>query len=168
MPFRSRLAARILISLVPVVLAAPAWGHSALTGSSPKDGASLKGVPATVEVNYAEPPTTDTRFTVTDGCGRNVAHDVEALNQSITADVGSGQPGNWKVEWAVVSAVDGHLTKDSVGFSVEGEADCDRAVAEPADGTESDSGGSLPVLPIAIATVAIIGIAGVIRLRSRS
>ena len=163
-----RLHARTAFYLAPlllVVLSAPAFGHAALTGSTPKDGARLDEVPATVEVNYAEPPTTDTKLSVTDGCDRDVARNVEVLNQSVTADVGSGQPGDWKVEWAVVSAVDGHLTRDSVRFKVAGEPDCEQAAADETP-TDEESGTTFPIVPVVVATVLILAVALVVRSRS--
>jgi methionine-rich copper-binding protein CopC len=136
-----------------------------LTKATPKNGAGLDTVPTTVEISYSEPPTTDIRFTVTDGCDRDVARDVEVLNQTVTADVGSGQPGDWTVEWAVVSAVDGHLTRDGVAFTVEGEADCDQAAADETP-TDEESGSTFPLVPVAAATLLILGVALVVRLRS--
>lgn len=159
-----RAVLSIAIAII-LVSSAPAFGHAALTKATPKDGAKLDAVPAAVEVDYAEPPTTDSKFTVTDGCGRDVARDVEILNQKITAAVDSGQPGDWKVEWSVVSAVDGHLTKDGVAFTVEGEADCDRAAADDTPDDE-ESGSTFPVVPVAVVTLVILGVALVVRLRS--
>lgn len=156
-----------LTTLIVVAMSAPAFGHAALTSSTPKDGAKLDAVPEAVEVNYAEPPTTDARFTVTDGCDHNVARGVEVLNQTITADVGSGQPGKWKVEWTVVSAVDGHATSEAINFTVAGTADCEQVVADPAPDQPADSGTELPIVPIAVATAVILAVAAAIRLRSR-
>lgn len=155
-----------IATLIVVASSAPAFGHAALTKSTPKDGAKLDAVPATVEIDYAEPPTTDSRFTVTDGCGRDVARDIEILNQRITAAVDSGQPGDWKVEWSVVSAVDGHLTKDGVAFTVEGQADCDQAAADDTPTDEESGGSSFPVVPVAVVTLVILGVAMAVRLRS--
>ena len=163
-----RCTVRAVLSIATLIFlasSAPAFGHAALTKATPKNGAKLDAVPATVEIDYAEPPTTDSVFTVTDGCGRDVARDVEILNQRITAAVDSGQPGDWKVEWSVVSAVDGHLTKDDVSFTVEGEADCDRAAAEDTPRDEG-SGSSFPVVPVVVVTLLIVGVALVVRLRS--
>jgi methionine-rich copper-binding protein CopC len=149
-----------------VASSTPAFAHAALTKATPKDGAKLDAVPETVEINYAEPPTTDTRFSVIDGCGNDVAQNVDVLNQSVTADVSTGQPGDWRVEWSVVSAVDGHLTKDGVAFTVTGEADCDQAAGEDVPTEDNSEGSNIPVIPIAVATAVILAIAVVLRLRS--
>jgi copper resistance protein C len=164
----ARAAVPIASAFVLVaVLGAPAFGHAALTGSTPKKGSTVDEVPASVEVSYAEPPTTDSRFTVTDGCGNDVASNVEVLNQSITADTASGQPGQWTIEWAVVSAVDGHATKDSLSFTVEGDTDCTQAGSTPpAEEGGGDQQTSFPVLPIAAGTILIIGVALLVRSRS--
>ena len=163
----SRCITRVVLCIAAsfIVLCAPAYGHSALTKATPKNGASLGTVPTTVEISYSEPPTTDIRFAVTDGCERDVARNVEVLNQTVTADVGSGQPGDWTVEWAVISAVDGHLTRDGVAFTVEGEVDCEQAAADETP-TEEESGSTFPIVPVAVATLLILGVAAVVRLRS--
>jgi copper transport protein len=108
----------------------PAHGHAALTGSDPQDGAQLSSAPTTVTVSYAEPPTQNSRFAVLDGCERDVAASIEILNDTIEATIGEAQPGEWTVEWSVVSAVDGHLTRDDVAFQVEGKPDCTQAAPE--------------------------------------
>lgn len=165
-----RCVSRVAVCLMALSLigvSAPALGHAALVSSDPKDGATLGIVPITVKVSYAEPPTTDAKFSVTDGCDRDVARKVKVLNQEITADVSSGQPGDWTVEWSVVSAVDGHLTKDSIGFSVRGEPDCEQAAADD-DPADEGSASSFPIVPVGVATVVILAVAVLIRLRSRT
>lgn len=163
-----RCAMRAVLSitaLIVVVFSAPAFGHAALTKATPKNGAELDAVPASVVIDYAEPPTTDSKFKVIDGCGRDVARNVEILNQQITAETDSGQPGGWKVEWSVVSAVDGHLTKDGVAFNVAGEADCEQAAADDTP-TDEESGTTFPIVPVAVATLLILGATLVVRARS--
>lgn len=164
----SRCAMRAVLSmtvLIVVATSAPAFAHAALTKATPKNGVTLDAVPPAVVIEYAEPPTTDSRFKVIDGCGRDVARNVEILNQQITADTDSGQPGEWKVEWSVVSAVDGHLTKDGVAFNVAGEADCEQVAADDTP-TDEESGSTFPVVPVAVATLLILGVALVVRSRS--
>lgn len=162
------LRAASISLLVVVVAAAPAFGHAALTGSNPEDGARLDSAPAEVLVSYAEPPTTNSRFSVLDGCERDVTGEVTILNNEIEATVQDGQPGVWTVEWSVVSAVDGHLTRDSVSFRVRGSADCSAVPTEPAnDRADDQPASSIPLLPIGAATLVIVGIAIAIRVRSR-
>lgn len=155
------------LSVLAIVCAAsPAFGHAALTSSDPEKGARLDSAPTEVTVSYAEPPTTNSEFAVLDGCDRDVTDSIDILNDTISATVREGQSGTWTVEWSVVSAVDGHLTRDKVSFRVAGEADCSAVAGDegPADRTGSES--SLPIVPIGIATAVILGIAVAIRLRS--
>lgn len=170
---RTRCAITYLSMLTVFCIGSPAYGHAALTSSDPENGARLDAAPARVTVNYAEPPTTDSKFSVLDGCDRDVTDSVEILNDTIEATLRDGQPGRWTVEWSVVSAVDGHLTRDNVSFRVSGETDCSQApgddgATETAGPVEpTDSGSSLPLVPIAVATAVIIGIAAAIRLSSK-
>lgn len=164
----TRAAAFIAVVLISLPVA-PALAHSALTGSAPDDGARLDAPPDEVTVSYSEPPTTESRFAVLDGCGRDVTGNVEILNQTIDATVEGGEPGRWKVEWSVISAVDGHLTRDDVSFRVRGERDCSRAMAEPVPDDDGEApASSIPVLPIVAATLVIVGIAAAIRLGARN
>ena len=159
----------LLVVAVLVGLAAPALGHAALESSEPRDGDRLSVPPDEITVFYAEPPTGDSRFAVTDGCERDVTESIDILNDTITAGVEAGQPGRWLVSWQVVSAVDGHATTDEVSFTVRGEPDCSQAVGDnggPIDPTGTES--SLPLVPIAVATVVIVAIAVAIRMRSRT
>lgn len=144
----------------------PAYGHAALTSSDPEKGARLDAAPTQVTVNYAEPPTTNSDFAILDGCDRDVTDSIEILNDTIEATARAGQPGRWTLEWSVVSAVDGHLTRDRVSFQVAGETDCTQAADDegPVDRTGSES--SLPIVPIAIASAVILAIAIAIRLKS--
>lgn len=147
-------------------LGTPAWGHAALQDSDPRQGARLEAVPPSVIVTYAEPPTNESVFQVFDGCDRDVASDVTILNDMIEAATDSGEPGRWRVEWRVISAVDGHLTSDRVAFQVAGRADCSD-VATDVPGEAVDEGGGLPLVPISIATIVILAAATIVRLLTR-
>lgn len=164
---RIRRVITYISALAVLCTAPPAYGHAALTSSEPKNKARLDAAPTEVTINYAEPPTTNSEFAVLDGCERDVTDSIDILNDTISATLREGQPGTWVVEWAVVSSLDGHLTRDSISFRVPGEPDC-AAVADdegPADRTGAES--SLPIIPIGIATAVILGIAVVLRLRTK-
>ncbi|HWC15046.1 MAG TPA: copper resistance CopC family protein [Actinomycetota bacterium] len=166
--FRCAIGAASIAVALQGLLAAPAFAHAALTGSTPEDGARLGRPPTEVTVSYAEPPTTESRFAVLDGCDRDVTGDVAILNQTIDATVDGGEPGSWTIEWSVVSAVDGHLTSDAVSFRVRGRTDCSAAPTDPATDEAADrTASSVPLIPIAAATLVIVGIAIAIRVRSR-
>lgn len=92
-----------------------------------------------------------------------------------------GQPGEWTVSYAVVSAVDGHKTNGKYSFTVDGEPECAEpepavsetvveppgdadAAADPDATPTSDDGGGIPTAVVAIGVVALIGIALLVRL----
>lgn len=166
----ARRRARTIGSLtftILIGLGAPASGHAALTSSDPEKGARLSAAPQSVIINYAEPPTSNARFAVLDGCDRDVTATIEVLNDTIQASLRDGQPGKWSVEWTVVSAVDGHATEDAVSFQVRGDPDCSQAAGDDGPAERSGSESSFPIVPIAIATVLILALAVGLRLRSR-
>lgn len=167
---RGRSILLCLCSVLALSGPSPALGHAAYQGSDPEDGARLAEAPQQVRVSYAEPPVTDSSFVVTDGCGRDVTESVEILNREITAAVAEGEPGRWAVEWRVVSAVDGHLTRDGFQFSVSGRADCSRpgrdaTQAAPSDEDEGDSGALIPVVMVG---VLLVGLALTARVLTRN
>ncbi len=167
---KARLAARALLSLtsISVVIAVPAtaYAHAAYQSSIPEPRARLEAAPESITVNYAEPPTTDSVFSVIDGCGRDVARDVEILNRTIEASVDDAQPGQWTVEWTVLSAVDGHTTRDQFKFTVDGEADCSAAAPDDDvadDGPTPDAGGG-SLVPYLIGAVVLVALAAGLRM----
>jgi methionine-rich copper-binding protein CopC len=160
-------AISVFTALAFLVPAAPAFGHAALVGSEPKDGAQLSSIPESVLITYAEPPTQSSQFAVIDGCDRDVAASIEVLNDTIEATIADAQPGQWTVRWAVVSAVDGHLTRDRVRFSVDGEPDCTAAGPDEEPPDRADPVSSVPIAPIAIATGVILAVAIGVRVMSR-
>lgn len=163
-----RLAARVLLSLSVTlcVIALPgvAQAHAAYVGSDPEPRTRLDAAPASITVDYAEPPTTDSVFSVVDGCGRDVASDIEVLNRTIEATVEDAQPGEWTVEWTVLSAVDGHTTRDSFRFTVAGDADCSAATAnEPTNDDPEAQGAGGSLVPYVIGAVVLVALAAGVR-----
>ena len=164
----SRLGALLMLGMsMMLAQATGAWGHAALQSSEPEQGARLDEAPPSVIVNYAEPPTKASVFRVLDGCNSDVASDVTVLNDTIEATIGEGQPGRWRVEWRVISAVDGHLTTDAVSFQVGGDPDCTDVAINDSDDEQSDGGG-LPLIPISIVTIVVVAAATVVRLLTRN
>jgi methionine-rich copper-binding protein CopC len=137
----SRYGTLISIVIALTVPVSPAWGHAALQDSDPGQGARLDAVPPSVIVTYAEPPTNASVFHVFDGCNSDVASDVTVLNDTIEATTDAGQPGRWRVEWRVISAVDGHLTTDAVTFrGAAGPHSTHQATHQPAQEPRQNSG----------------------------
>lgn len=130
----------------------------------------MRTVPGSLQITFTEPPTGNAVVQVLDGCERDVVADLQVQNFEITAELSAGQPGTWTVQSNVISAVDGHNTRDRWRFDVRGEPDCTAPEDDgPAAGgeTEDDEGGSaLPLIALGAGMVVLIAIALVLRGRS--
>ncbi len=166
--------------LVPVVLALSAtalclvpeaaFAHAERTSSTPEEGSRLRRIPTTLTVNFSEPPTSGASVTVLDGCGRDIVSGIDVNGQTIDASLAEGAPGQWTVQTSVVSAVDGHNTRDSWSFRVSGRAECS-SVPPPGGAAPSpptSPGGSIPVVPLVVAGIAVVGMALIVRGRGRA
>lgn len=167
------MRATTLLAVAAVVVlgqALPARAHAERSASTPKEGTTVGTVPASLRITFTEPPTGNAVVQVLDGCERDVVADLEVQNFEITADLSAGQPGTWTVQSNVISAVDGHNTRDRWTFDVRGDPDCSAPASEgPAAGgdPEDDGGGSaLPLIALGAGMVVVIAIALVLRGRS--
>ena len=154
--------------------AALAHGETATT--DPAGGAKLTRVPKTVSVELTEPPAANAAFRVTDGCGEVVSRAARVDESTLRTSTTAGEPGRWKARYKVVSSVDGHVTSDSFGFTVSGAKDCTGGGSK--DGDEGgkngggldlggdESGSSFPIVPVAVGTVVLVGVALLIRMRA--
>jgi len=172
----------LLLALWP----AAAFGHGETTTTDPEDGASLGSAPKRVAVTLSEPPAKDAELEVVDGCGDTVSGNPKVDGQVLSTTISGGEPGAWEANYRIVSAVDGHPTKDTWTFKVDGKKDCSsdepKEPKDPGengdpnsngDGTgtaqgpdEEDDGSSFPVVPVAAGTAALVGLALFIRTRS--
>jgi methionine-rich copper-binding protein CopC len=168
----SRCAFAVVACLLAV--AAPAWGHGREIKTDPKRNAELGRPPAAVTIELTEAATDDAVVEVADGCNENITAHIAVSEETITAHLAQGQPGEYHVDWSVVSAVDGHPTKGAFEFSVKGKPDCSGnggggggedggdadgtggggAAAPPAP--EDDS--SFPVVPVGLGVLGVIAI----------
>lgn len=154
-----------------------ALAHGEYLDSSPKPDEVLAEAPNEITVTLSEPPTQDSRIVAKDPCG-NVVEAVSVSNNDIIATLSpEAQPGDWRVKWEAISAVDGHSTADTFKFSVTGDADCtqeedptsDPTDAGPREGDDAiaagdstdDDGSSFPVIPAVIGGVLLLALAGV-------
>jgi methionine-rich copper-binding protein CopC len=172
---RSRLLAAVLFLIAltaafSAVLTPSAFAHAERTESRPAPRSESDAVPTEVSISFTEPPTSDSKVSVLDGCGDEVVEDVVSAGTEMTISLREGQPGRWKVETTVISGLDGHPKSDSWGFRVAGQADCsadpDPAPSEDAAGpgreNETEDGGGFPVL-VLVGGAAVIGIAVLVR-----
>ena len=177
---RGKRIAMVVVVLLLALWPAVALGHGETTTTDPEDGATLKSAPKQVAVTLSEPPAKDAELEVVDGCGETVSSGAQVDGQVLSAAITGGEPGSWKANYRIVSAVDGHPTKDTWSFKVSGKKDCSAdEPKEPKDPQDTgDSGGtargpddqedgsSFPVVPVAAGTAALVGLALFIRTRT--
>lgn len=170
-----------------LLLSPAAYAHGELVTTNPKDGATVKKSPDHIMVNLTETPSDRASVTVTDGCNRDVVDEIYTQQKTLHVLLNKGRPGNWVVDYKVISKEDGHKTASAFSFSVKGEVDCsavsdhddrkETSAADPSDDIAAPDTGpdadtptpeetSLPVVLIAVGVVALIGIAIVVRTSS--
>lgn len=111
----------LVVSLL--VWAAPAWAHSSLLRTEPKEGEALKSAPNEIRMWFSEPIKAGlSTFTVRDAAGKQVdrgdlhsdAKEPALVRLSLTRDLG---PGTYKVTWSAV-AQDLHVGKGNFSFRI--------------------------------------------------
>ncbi len=153
-----------LLSICLLALCGPARAHGSYESSEPKAGRTLKTVPDEVVIEFSEDPAAESSFEVIDGCGELVGSKARLDGHVVVIPVAELSGGrDWKVTFRVISAQDGHVTKDSFRFSIGGSG-ClapppTSPQASPAEiATDSDeSGSSFPIVPVVIGAVALVG-----------
>ena len=155
-----------LIALFLAVMLSPtaAWAHGDVTTSAPASGDRVEEPPTEISISFGEPPTKDSTYSVLDGCGDEVLSSVEGKGTEKSLVVSGGSSGRWKVSYNVISATDGHHSKDSYSFRVAGEKECEPETNEsPSIGDAAppippdDEPASFPVVPIAIGAGIVAG-----------
>ena len=161
------MAAVVVIALLPV----DAWAHGDTVTTFPAKGAMLDAAPPVVRLRFSEPPTSDSRFEVLDGCSADVIAQVAGQDPNVVLRLDGGEPGRWQVAYNIISATDGHQSRDRYSFTVTGTRDCadpsPSGDVTPDDGDTalppSDDPSSVPLGPILIGGVAIVVLAVVVR-----
>ncbi len=157
-------------------LAAPALAHGDLSSSNPEANSVVESPPSTVVLNFAEEPS-EASIEVMDGCRRDVVDDVETAGSRATVSLASSaQPGHYRIRYRNVSSVDGHSVKGRLAFHVLGKKDCREEEDEgpgPGGGQAAPPGAgddesTFPVVPVALGTVGVVGVALLVRLATRS
>lgn len=175
---RRRTRAPWVIGVAMVLVggfAGPASAHGDIASSTPEAGAKVKKPPRRVSLVLAEAPAKGSTVTVTDGCGDEVSGEPQLNGDTIAVATDGDRPGRWKVQLRSISSVDGHAITDRFAFQVAGRRDCSDEVEEPEDDVEEpdtssrppiendDDGSGFPVVPFALGTVAVIGVAVALR-----
>jgi copper transport protein len=159
--------------------ATPAFAHAEinLDQTKPRGGSTLNRAPSHVRLSFTEAPTKQASVTVTNACNEDAIKTVSVSDNDVHVFLKRpGEAGKYEVEFAVVSAVDGHPSRGKFAFIVSGEPDCS---ADPSPGDDDDDGNgddggvatptppaddsSFPIVPVAIGSGALIGIAFIAR-----
>lgn len=117
----SRLAARLLsiTTLLLLLFASAASAHAVLQVSTPAHGSVLRTSPDRMELQFNE--AVDSRIStvalVRDGA-RIRLQPISSEGRKVVYNVPSLEAGLYIVDWRVISAVDGHLTRGSFAFGV--------------------------------------------------
>ena len=171
-----RRAAGFFVGLCLLVVAGPASAHGDLHGTDPEPGSTLGKAPRSVSVTLTEAPGPGSILKVSDGCSDDAGEKVSLEGSKLVAQVPDGQPGDWVLRYRAVSSVDGHVTRGSVHFVVRGKKDCSEPDPEETDtqiggGTDTrvanpdppGDGSGFPVVPVAIGSAVLVGLALVLR-----
>lgn len=158
----------------------PALAHGDIRDSSPSAGTRVTEAPEEVTLILAEPAASGSTVVVTDGCGEEVSGALEIRREILDTTITGGQPGRWLVNLRSISAVDGHVIKEAFTFKVAGKKDCsgqpgndiepetdispDTSSRPPIENPDEE-GSSFPVIPFAVGTVAVVGVALAVRRR---
>jgi methionine-rich copper-binding protein CopC len=174
---RRSLSRGVVAAAVLLGLSTPALAHGDLESSKPEAGSTIKKSIDTVTLTFTEEPLEDARVRVFDGCRQDIVDLTHVVDRTMHILLThKGEPGKWKVEFKVVSAVDGHESEGSFGFTVKGKADCSEGeepspgeTAGPGAGADddaardaeptSDQGSDFPMIAVLIGALALIGIA---------
>lgn len=168
-----RMRASVLLAAVLVFNGAlPAWGHGELQGTDPEADSVVKKAPRAVSITLTEAPGPGTQARVADGCNRNIVTDLSRSGETVKLALRKGRPGTWDVRYRAVSAVDGHTSMGTFSFKVTGPKDCSRdkepkAQIDGGDDTiiqaDDEQGGGFPIVPFALGSLVIVGLALVLR-----
>ena len=107
-----------VLAAVLCLAAGPGWAHAILVGSDPLPGTTVAPGPARVVLRFnSRIDQGRSRLELRSGAaGTVLALGTAAGPDQLTADT-TLQPGAWVLRWQVL-AVDGHLTRGDVPFSV--------------------------------------------------
>ncbi|MCC6302526.1 MAG: copper homeostasis periplasmic binding protein CopC [Gammaproteobacteria bacterium] len=117
------LAAGLLGALFMTAWPLAASAHTHLEKSDPADKATLTTAPSSVQLWFSDKVAAEwSKIVVTDGAGQRVDQEKvtadEAEPEHIRVDLKPLAPGDYKVDWNVISG-DGHRVKGSFSFSVQ-------------------------------------------------
>lgn len=164
------LLGAVLVVLMPTA----ALSHGEAITTDPAAGERLGDAPSAVTIEFSEPPTSDSKFAVVDGCDNDVLAQVAGGDTNKRLRVAGGSPGKWTVTFNVISATDGHQTHDRFTFTVAGKPDCSGSTPAAGESPEIGDAGvplesddsSFPLAPVLIGGTVILVLAVAVRVLS--
>ena len=160
----------LLVTAFCLWLPAPAArAHAALVDAEPSAGTGLPQAPADVVIRFTEPLVPGpSRIAVLDEQGRDVAENTTRIvgedRRTMRRELGLLPPGQYEVQWATLSPIDGHTLRGSYFFAVGSRASSDAAVAAG----PLDSNGVLGLVGRFVALFALTLWVGVLLLSRRA
>ncbi|MGH2730468.1 MAG: copper resistance CopC family protein [Actinomycetota bacterium] len=141
---RNLIAVGAVTGLLMLVPNSAAWGHAAYKDSDPPDESSVSSPPSSVWAEFTEPPDGNaSSLSIYDPCGAQVdGGDSQATGYRLTVSMSGEHAGTYRVDWAVLSSVDGHTTRGSFTFAVTGGPACPGADTGSGGGGNQTGGGS--------------------------
>jgi methionine-rich copper-binding protein CopC len=111
--------------LFAILTGSPVQAHAALEDSDPKDESTVPAPPSSVWAEFTEPPMEGSHLEIFDPCGARVdGGDSEVMGYRITVSMAAETSGEYRVEWAVVSATDSHPTTGQFTFTSTSGRSC--------------------------------------------
>ena len=118
---RFSIALSVLLGLIAIGTAAPpAWAHAYPAVSLPNNGATVKESPREVRIQFTEAVEMAFSAITVIGANKEVVSQGKLrklADDTLAIDVKPLQPGNYTVEWQVLS-VDTHVTDGVLRFTV--------------------------------------------------
>ena len=112
----------ILLALIGMVAATPAFAHAGLVESTPAKDATV-AAPKSIKLTFSEkisPAFSGFKLAMDDGMVTGAVTKVSADGMTLTATPTSPfMAGKWTLSWHAVSADDGHRTEGSFAFTVK-------------------------------------------------
>lgn len=113
-----------------VALAHPALAHAEFEESDPADGATVGAPPARVIASFTEPPDDASKLLVTDPCGdRADSGPTQTAGTQLAVETTGRFAGVYRVQYNVLSDLDGHPERGSFTFRVERGEECGEVTA---------------------------------------
>jgi copper transport protein len=124
MRIRTILMASLLAAVLAFLFVGRAGAHSILVSSNPPSGAKLAVAPTTVQMTFSEGvEPAFSSFIVIDRTRKHFeagAATIDRVGGVATVPLQPNlAPGDYVVQWKVVSVVDGHLTRGSFAFNIQ-------------------------------------------------